>query len=384
MKNLKFSNYIFLLMWITFSSCKKEELALRDTTELQKSFQKILDDIVAEDELVFNGILLVDIPKYKLHWKSAVGKTASNTALPPDAQFRTASIGKTFLAALALRLVEDGKIALDDKLSKYLPVSIMNNLMVYNGTDYSNQITIRQCLTHTSGIGDYFFENPDENGFPQFIQLILGNPEQFWTPQATIEYTKENIPPHFEPGKGFFYSDTGYNLVGLALENATSKSLNDLYKEYIFNPLNLKNTYMEFREPPRGGVVGIGVSQSYFLDIDITDFQSISADWAGGGLITNTEDLYTFINALTKGTFFKKSDSFSMMQQGFIEEYGMGWIKQSIGGELIVGHDGSYSSFMYKWNDITITGTLNQFEPKNGSFKVQLIEQLIQKIKAFN
>jgi CubicO group peptidase (beta-lactamase class C family) len=156
---------------------------------------------------------------------------------------------------------------------------------------------------------------------PDFIELMLAQPDKFWQPEETITYTKVALSPFFPPGQGFHYSDTNYQLLGLIIQNVTGKALHEVYRERLFNPLGMNNTYVEFYETPRPALPGRDLSHVYLGLLDYTDLRAISADWACGGLASTTEDLNRFIRAFA-------DDGID----------GIGWI---------IGHDGFPGSFMY-------------------------------------
>ncbi len=277
-------------------------------------------------------------------------------------------------AALAMKLVEEGRFALDDSIYHLLPDSIMEGLHVYKGHDYSGDITIRQLMGHRSGLADYV-EDGDENknGLPDFLELLIAEPGRFWSPEETIEYTKSHLSPLFAPGTGYHYSDTNYQLLGLVCQQVSGKALNVLYRDELFGPLEMDHTYMEFYDDPLPSVPEHGLSHVYFEDYDYTDWRSASADWAGGGLASTTEDLSKFIRAFADGTVFEDARSKDeMLAWGATEssgvQYGLGVVRINLavlgamGAGEIYGHDGFPQSFMFYWpkQNVTIVGTLNQ------------------------
>ena len=331
-------------------------------SELEHEFQTFLDHIVNETENVYNAVLLIESPQFK--WKGASGVANPDESIPmvADDQFFTASTAKMMTATVAMMLVESGKIKLDDKIHCYLPKSIMNGLHEYQGQSYGTIITLRQLLNHTSGLGDNWSD-------PHFMQQIIETPDRFWKPEETIEYVKQNIPPHFPPGEGFNYSDINYNLVGLIIERITEMPLHRAYRELLFDKLGMNHTYRPFYEEPRPRIGGRLPSHCFAGDIDYTGFTSLSADWAGGGLQTTTEDLNRFIRAFGENRIFNHPSTRDEMVKGQqIDEgtsYGLG-VVQGVLDELgeIYGHSGASSSFMYYWvlEDVSVCGTLNQTE----------------------
>ncbi|MCG3118682.1 MAG: D-aminopeptidase [bacterium] len=358
--------------------------------QLRQQLQSMLDSLVTKDAAIHNTVLLVEAPTKNFKFKGASGEADPNAKIKmePDDLFRTASIGKMTCATLALKLVEAGKLGLDDKINQYLPEAIMAGLHEYQGQSYGAQITIRQLLGHTSGLPDYILDG-DQNGnqLPDFIELMLMQPEKFWQPEETIAYTKANLTPHFPPGQGYHYSDTNYQLLGLIIQNVTGKALHEVYRERLFSPLGMNNTYVEFYDAPRPALAGRGLSHVYFGPLDYTDLRAISADWAGGGLASTTEDLNRFIRAFVDDKIFQNVTSKNaMLTWNSTGEYGLGvaqvdYAANGINGVgVIIGHDGFPGSFMFYWpdQDITIVGTINQFAPATTPALIWVAEILKQ------
>jgi len=374
--------YFFIIIWIMAlfltSACadKSTEPVSDPNQKLKNQFQAMLDNVVTLDKSIKNTVLLVEAPSINLKWKGAAGTAdpQSNLKMNPDDQFRIASLGKMTLAVLVMKFVEEGSISLDDSIYHYLPIEIVSGLHVFQGNDYSKQITIRQLLNHSSGLPDYIEDgNKDENGITDFLQLLIAQPDKFWTPEETIEYTKHNLKPFFIPGNGYHYSDTEYQLLGLILQNITGKKLNVIYREKLFDPLGMKHTYMEYYDNPIPSITGRGLSHVYLSDIDYTTWISNSADWAGGGIISTTEDLNRFLRAFVNNEIFKSSQTKQQMlnwqntdEASVYYGFGIKFINlEELGldgfGELY-GHDGFPQSFMFYWakQNVTIVGTLNQ------------------------
>lgn len=344
--------------------------------ELAAHFQGMIEHAVSVDPAIHNAVMMVDAPRRGLVWKGAAGLAdpAGGVAMLPDDQFRTASIGKTTCATLAMLLVEAGQFALEDSIFRYLPPSIMDGLHVLSLRDYSRDITIRHLLSHRSGLADYIQDGDENgNGMPDFLELLIAEPDRIWTPEETIEYTKENLPPLFAPGNGFHYSDANYQLLGLVCESVTGRALNELYREKLFDPLGMDHTYMEFHDTPRPSLPGRGLSHVFYENLDYTAWQSASADWAGGGLVSTTEDLSRFLRAFADDSIFadprsraEMLDWQTMGMTGLFYGLGVMQIRFADMGapELgeIYGHEGFPQSFMFYWPDeeVTIVGTLNQ------------------------
>jgi D-alanyl-D-alanine carboxypeptidase len=341
-------------------------------SSLKHQLQAFLDQIVDETDNIQNAVVLIEMPDFK--WKGASGLASPDEGITMEAddQIFTASVAKMMTATLAMKLVESGKFGLDDPITNHLPESIIKGLHDYEGQHYADAITIRQCLNHTTGLGDNWHDD-------RFMQLIMEEPDKLWKPEETIEFIKENVPPRFPPGQGFLYSDINYNLVGLIIEKITGKSLHAAYRELLLDPLGMKHTYRQFREEPRPSISGRGSSHTYYADFDYTGWKSLSADWAGGGLQSTTEDLNRFLRAFVRNEIFSKPTTREEMFQWVkVEEdtsYGLGIIRgiyEEKGLGEIWGHIGASSCFMFYWpdKDATFCGTFNQVKCEGKFFEI--------------
>lgn len=346
--------------------------AYNSYSSVTQGLQALVDRHVAEDPAVRNAALLVEDPRQEAPWKVASGLADPETrvAMSPDDQFRSASVGKMVCAITVLTFAEDGDLDLDGEIGVHLPETVTAGLHEYEGHSYGKRITIRQLLGHTSGLPNYF-------RLPEFQQLLVEEPDKLWEPAEVVEYTKTHASALFPPGQGWHYADTGYLLLGLIVETLANAPLHEVYRRRLFKPLGMHSTYMAFREQPRGSVSYREPSHVFLGDLDYTEAKSLSADWAGGGMVTTAEDLNHLIRAFSRGRVFRNpataEEMFKWVSTGesgvyyglgirrfVLEELGL-----AISGELW-GHTGSSKSFMLYWPeaDTTICGTLNQDEAR--------------------
>ncbi|UHA75418.1 serine hydrolase domain-containing protein [Paenibacillus sp. 481] len=253
----------------------------------------------------------------------AVGTKNQSSAQPvqTDSQYHAASIGKTMCAAVYGMLVDEGKINYDDNINSWLDADILKGLFVVDGIDYSAQVTVRHLLSHTSGVGDYF-EGPVNTGKP-ILERICSNPDLSFTPEELIAFTRENQNSVGQPGQQFYYSDTGYILLGLIVEAIEGKSYSNILEEKIFEPLGIHNSYLMFYHDKPADIVGF-----YINGVDYSERNALSIDWAGGGVVTTMDDLLAFMRALENGDLlsekvYKQMTDFNHRYQKGIY-YGMG------------------------------------------------------------
>jgi len=349
--------------------------------KLQQVFNKKL-----AKENVHNAFLSISSKENMLDFYG--GNFQNGDSVTLNNPFYLASIGKTFTAVSITILKEKGQISFNESISKYVSEEIMKNLHIIDSVDYSNDITIAHLLQHTSGLSDYFTDETIDKT-PSLINQLLVNPSKFWTPNELIQFYKEKMSALFPPGKGYHYTDTEYVLLGLIIEDVSGLELHQFFKEYLFKPLNMNSTYMNLRSKPMNETKKI--AEIYASDYEVSELKSLSADWAGGGLVSTNSDLLKFQKALFKGEIISNTTLNEMQQwttETFGMEYGFGLRKVHL-KELnsnwpnleIIGHTGSTGSFMFYCAklDVYISGTLNQMEESRAS--VSLIAEILTMMK---
>lgn len=341
---------------------------------LARALQARLDRAVEEDPPVRNGVLRVDGPDWSWVGASGLADPERGVAMRPEHQFQAASITKMITATTFMTLVEDGRVELDTGIGRYLPASVTSGLHELAGRSYGAEITARQLLSHTSGIADFFGDGePLPGGALPFVAKMREQPDKLWDPLELIAWTKAHLRPHFRPGEGWHYADTGYVLAGLIIEAVTGQELHEVMRERLFEPLGMRHTYLLFREPARPSLAGQEPSRAYAGDMDYGTQRSVSADWASGGLVTTAEDLSRFIRAFAEDRIFRDHASRDAMltwtptgEHGV--QYGLGVRRFDLDqlgmpgfGELW-GHTGFLKAFMLYWpkRQVSICGTLNQ------------------------
>ncbi len=341
----------------------------------QKNEPKVIKriDQLIEKELrkstIHNAYLSVYSPSKNFEWHTAKGEFKDGSEVTLENPFYTASIGKTFTATAIGMLVDQGELGFEDPISKYLPQEMIEGLHVLNGTDYGDEILIRHLLQHTSGLPDYFGRETAD-GSPGVLDLVLAEPDHFWEPEELITYAKDHYKPFFPPGTDYEYTDTEYVLLGLIVEKAGGKPLHEFFQMLIFEPLAMNHTYLNRRSAALNPTPKM--AEMYADEYEVSSFTSLSADWAGGAIVSTGKDLITFLMALRNEQLVSAA-TWKAMQQWTDEtkgmDYGFGLRKISF-RELsaalprwqAIGHSGLNGTSMYYCPelDIYIAGTLNQ------------------------
>lgn len=267
-----------------------------------------------------------------------LGTAAADIALKGNEGFRLASITKTYVAATALRLHEDGRLDLQATIDRYLPEAWTQLLA---GDGYKPQaITVRQLLSHTGGLADHAQA-------PQFVATLKANPKTRWTREGDLRHLVEWTDPVGAPGEKFAYSDTGYVLLGSIIERITGRTLAQAVREQLkLDALNVPGTYWERFEPAVGGAR----AHQRFEGLDTYDWDPSMDLYGGGGLVAPPVDVAVFFDALLGGRVFKKHETLALMQsaEGLPADstYRLGVFAYDLGGTKAVGHSGFWGTLV--------------------------------------
>ena len=366
---------IFLLLTFLTFFMNISSMGQNTISDKSEQLQKVLTKLV-DNKKVFGASFCM---KHKGEvWCSSAGSFEN------DEQYFIASTTKLFVTSIILKLVAEGKLSLEDSISKFLDEQTMKGLHVFKGTDYSDQITVKNLLAHTSGIPDYF-QNKGESGKSLEYEIIKGN-DQFWTFEQAIQRSKEMKPLFAPDAKGkAHYSDANFQLLGRIIENITGKSLSENCQELIFQPLNLTKTYLYT------DISDNKPKTLYYKQNELVIPKAMTSFGADGGIVSTSQELLTFIEAFFNGILFPKeylkdlqewNRIFSPLKSGVgIHLFKLPWIFNPTGliPELL-GHSGLSGALAYysPKEDLYIVGTVNQVAYPSTSFKVAI--KLIQKV----
>ena len=238
----------------------------------------------------------------------------------PEAKFRLGSLTKQFTATLVLLLQQDGKLNVNDPVSKYLP----------DAPKTWEKITLANLLGHTSGI-------PNFTSFKEFGAWSMSA----HTPEEEIAFFRDK-PLDFEPGSKFAYSNSNFIVLGVVIEKVSGKKYGDLLRERIFDPLGMKDTGLDNDElvlPKRAegyrpGPHGVEVARS----------ESMTIPWSAGALYSTTGDLLKWEHGLFGGKVLNP-DSLKQMTTPGKGDYGFGVFIQTKDGVRVVSHGGGIEGF---------------------------------------
>ena len=291
--------------------------------------------------------------------------------MQPEDRMLAGSVGKTLVAAVALQLVQEERLSLDDAVATHLGGEDW-----YARVPNAAALTVRMLMNHTSGVMRYEFDRT-------FVADLLAAPDRAWRPAECIAYVLDRAP-RFAAGAGFEYSDTNYLLLGLVIERITGEPLFDSIQSRLLEPLQLRDTVAATgRSIPRL-VQGHAGQRNPFggsdrmLDEDGRLVLSPAFEWAGGGFASTAADLARWARHLYGGDDDRvlRPETLRQMLQGVAAnglgagvEYGLGVIVQQTELGPCHGHSGFFPGYLTRiaWfgrHRIAIAVQVNTSEPR--------------------
>ena len=271
----------------------------------------------------FNGSALV-AAKGKVLLNKGYGYRDAATGVLNDEHsiFQLGSVTKQFTSAVILKLQEEHKLSVSDKLSKYFPAYLKGD-----------SITIKELLTHTAGIYNY---TNDEN----FMKNEITKPKTREQMMALFE----NKPLDFSPGTSWSYSNSGYSILGYIIEKVTKASYEEAVHNYIFSPLKMTHSGFDFTD-----LKSADKTTGYFVlnthDTMKAPIVDSTVSFSAGAIYSTTGDLYRWSQALENNTILSASEQ-NEAYTPVKNNYGYGWGIDSINGKRRVGHNGGIPGYI--------------------------------------
>lgn len=239
----------------------------------------------------------------------------------PGTIFQVGSMTKQFTAAVVLKLVEQQKLSLDDKISKYFPA-----------LKRGDEITIKNLLTHTSGLSEIFRDT-----------LFIKEDKQSSISKEKLLSFFIDKPLYFDPGTQYSYCNSGYILLGLIIEKVSGKTYEQMVRNYILKPLKMTHSGFDF--------AGLKSRQKALGYIKFSSAASISsmpwdstATYAAGSLYSTVNDLYLWHKGLLNHTILTK-ESLAKAYTPFLEGYGLGCWIDTLYQKRVISHGGNIEGF---------------------------------------
>ncbi len=283
-------------------------------------------------------------------------------AVKPETVFQSGSVGKQFTATAVMMLVEEGKVALDDPLTKYFP----------DAPPSWKDVTVRELLSHTAGFGDY----PKDFNF-----------RKDWTEAQELKLI-ENIPLAFPPGTKWDYSNLGYVTLGILIHRVTGEFYGDFLQQRIFQPLGMTST----RIISEADIIPNRASGYRLVKGELKNQEWVAPmvnTTADGSLYFSILDLAKWDAALYTERLLKRSSLDLMWTPVKLKNgepnkdgYGFGWFIEQRHGHRCISHDGAWQGFKaaiarYVDDQLTVVVLANLEQAKPGSIAEHIAEMYL-------
>lgn len=305
------------------------------TNENSTSNEVFTKNTEAEIDAIFNeeypanspGAAILIAKDDKVLYRKAFGMANLELGvhMKPENVFQLASITKQFTGVAILMLAEQGKLNLNDSLSKYIP-------------DYprGGEITLHHLLNHTSGIQSY-------TNLPEFRAKTRLD----MTPEELIGSFK-NLPLQFNPGEKYEYSNSGYVLLGYIIEKQSGMSYEDFVQKSIFDRLGMKNSYYanSYKIIPNRATG----YQLYEGNYENAEYMSTTIPYAAGSLMSTVDDMFLWSKAIHNNILISEQSKLAaftnyVLVNGKNTDYGYGWMINELEGIKTVEHAGGINGF---------------------------------------
>jgi CubicO group peptidase (beta-lactamase class C family) len=326
-KNVLFSTFIFLLSLFTGYGCDQKQN--ENISEFEAEINAYVEPFVKARG--FSGTILIakggEILLSRGYGKANYEWDARHT---PEVKFQIASVSKSFTAAAIMILKERGLLTVADPLTRFIP-------------DYPNgeKITIHHLLIHTSGI-------PNVNEFPDY-----GRKSRFPSTLEQIIRMFKNKKLVQEPGSGYRYSNSNYNLLAYIIEKVSGQSYGDFLRENIFEPLGMHSTghpeKAETLVPNRAS----GYAPTGEIDLKKAPYLDWTIKTGNGSLYSTSEDLYKWDRSLYTEQILKK-DTLEKIFKKHVDNVGYGWfVRERLGRRVtaINGRSPGFASYLERYID---------------------------------
>jgi D-alanyl-D-alanine carboxypeptidase len=294
------------------------------------SLQVVLDSARASQDIpgAAAAVIFADGTK----WEGASGLAGPGAPVSPTTAFELGSVSKVYTATAVLSLVAEGRLDLEERLSKWLP-----------DLPGSGSITLAQLLNHTHGLHDPLQE-------PDFVPAVLGNPTKMWTLDDVVTRMRD---PYFEPGAGWRYSNTGFHLLGAIIEAVTDSTFADVLSARVLEPLELTDTWYGPHDPEGAALAaayidpsGSGEPQPVSLMMPWTAFRTSAGP--AGAVVSTATDAARFLHELVTGSVLGEAEWNRMtcwVDRPDGHRYGAGLLRIEHEGAPLLGHKGNSAGY---------------------------------------
>jgi D-alanyl-D-alanine carboxypeptidase len=368
-----------------------------------RRLEALLDGLIERKE-IHSAVMSVVSGNGAFRWSGARGAMSPDGApMMPTTPWFIASITKLFVASTVLRMVEEGELALEDRIVDRLAASVTNRLNVLDGEDRTDRITLEHLLGHASGLPDFIEDYPvtgraEGADRRSLVEILVEDGDRAWSLEDTARWVRERLTPHFAPQPldarrvRIRYSDTNYQLLVGIIEARRNAPFFQVLEDLILNPVGLEDTWLPGH--PRGSSPERAVAALY-AGVEIARFPRFLASIAD--MNSTCEDLTRFLGAVVGGRLFRDPgtwrrmggrwrrfslplDRAALRQPSWPIEYGLGVMRFRLPRFLtpfrpvpqVVGHTGSTGTWLFHAPepDLFLAGAVSQITAGAIPFKV--------------
>jgi len=358
---------IFTILLVTAFACKKAEvtkksepcnLTIADSSALHPKHQLFSSILKKYQEKGLPGVAVI-IEDENGVWMGSAGKAdlKAGTDFKPCTVAKVASITKMMFAAAVMQLREQGKVNLDDKISKWLDADIIKNV------ENADQATIRDLLQHSTGIFDIITDS-------DFYLAVLNQPNKKWSGEELIKfaYNKPKTMDYQANATKGSYSNTNTLLLSMCIESITGVGHHEYMRQLVINKVGMNNTYYQSHETlPSETAQGYYDLYNNGTIVNVSNLVTGSGN-GYGGIYSNVIDLHKFMRALFIEKTLVNQESFDIMNTFISDddfsELGVGLLRQGYGVHKGVGHSG---------RDLGYSGGAHYYPTKNNRIFVNLV-----------
>lgn len=332
--------FCLMVIGIAFTLYPGSDIKLE---KLRQQLQEQLNLLVKET--TFPGATLaVALPNEEsINIAAGVSDLESRAEMKPNSRIFSGSIGKTFVAAIVLQLVEEKKLTLEEKAEIYF-----KHCQWFSRVPNGSKLTIRMLLNHTGGLPEHILSD-------EFRAIIIKTPDRVYKPEELIAYILDKKPVH-EAGNGWSYSDTDYIFLGMIIEKITGHTYYDELKQRILVPFGLQHTAPANRRDLTGLAAGYTGKEPFDFPRKVSEngkyVVNPQFEWTGGGLVTTSLDLARWAKMLYEGKVISSASLEKMLQtvDTHTEKpnsfgYGLGVQVWESEAGLIYGHGGIFPGY---------------------------------------
>ncbi len=356
---------------------------------------------------IVQAIVAVESGDRSFRWIGAKGKIDTiGGQVHEETPFFIASIDKLINATIAMMLCETGRLNLDEAIASYLPGTITRGLHRCRGTDYSDRITVRHLLSHTSGLADWLEDHP--KGGSSLIDRVIEEGDRELSIEEMVTMVRDQLRPHFPPQDlsakrlKARYSDTNFILIVAIIEALTEQPLHEVHEQMLHRPLGMHHTYFPGLSRPLDRT-----SEPMELRVKGQPLCIPRLMASIRGIYSTAADTLTFLRQFMRNEVFKNPETLASMQKtwnrfgfpldraalrspGWPIEYGIGIMRFRLpriftpvsSMPSVLGHTGSTGCWLFycpEW-DMFLSGSVD--EVTAGALPYRIVPGILKAIRA--